>query len=158
MPRWKDPRVVLAWLLFAGGAGFVLWLGNPDFSAANTGAWIRAILRFLSIDISNRRLAELHFAVRKSAHLCAYGGLSLLAFHALRVTIDSLPARLAAGALALTLAVAVTDEVHQTFTQTRTGTPRDVVIDGSAALAAVAIAIALRWRREARARAAATGS
>jgi VanZ family protein len=71
--------------------------------------------------------------IRKLAHMAEYGLLWWLWLRALgRPDL----------AAAVTLAYAVTDELHQTFVEGRHGTPVDVLIDA----AGVAIAYAV-WRR-----------
>ena len=71
--------------------------------------------------------------LRKLAHMAEYGLLFLLWLRALQRP---------GWAAAITLAYAVSDEVHQSFVEGRVGSPVDVLIDA----AGVAIAFAV-WRR-----------
>jgi VanZ family protein len=75
------------------------------------------------------------FVLRKAAHMTEYGLLWFLWHRALGF-------RHTALAVAITLAYAATDELHQRFVTGRHGTPVDVLIDA----AGVAIAIALSHR------------
>lgn len=74
-------------------------------------------------------------ALRKGIHFGEYALLCALLVRALR-------GRLLA-AWTLTVAYAVSDELHQTFVDGRQGTPRDVLIDAAGALVAVLL---IRWR------------
>ncbi len=77
-------------------------------------------------------------ALRKGAHVVAYGLLGLLAWFADRRTFV---------ALAMTAAVAVADETRQSLTLTRSGTVWDVLLDlAGAALAILVIVPAVRAR------------
>ena len=78
--------------------------------------------------------------LRKAAHMAEYGLLWFLWYRALEVR-SPLPA------VAITLAYAATDELHQSFVEGRHGTPVDVLIDA----VGVAIAVTLLTRRRARA-------
>jgi VanZ family protein len=78
--------------------------------------------------------------LRKAAHMAEYGLLWLLWQRALR-TARPWPA------VAITLAYAASDEIHQSFVAGRHGTPVDVLID--AAGVAVAVALHRRWRSRA---------
>jgi VanZ family protein len=79
--------------------------------------------------------------LRKAAHMAEYALLWFLWYRALRT-------RTPWAAVAITLAYAATDELHQSFVEGRHGTPVDVLIDA----AGVGIAVALLTRRRARAR------
>ena len=76
--------------------------------------------------------------LRKAAHMAEYGLLWCLWYRALRLE-SPLPA------VAVTLAYAATDELHQTFVEGRHGTPVDWLIDTAGASLAA-------WRLGARQR------
>jgi VanZ family protein len=81
--------------------------------------------------------------LRKLAHMAEYGLLWWLWWRALGY-------RNAAIAVAITLAYAVSDEVHQSFVTGRNGTPVDVAIDAAGiALAGIAVVLGSRRRRRA---------
>jgi VanZ family protein len=146
-PRWRQPRVVFAWLLFAACAGLVLYLGSDEFSASATAGYLGPLIDWLFPDWSALDKYRLHVRVRKLAHSAEYGVLALLAFHAVLVTLETLLARVLAISLLLVFAVAATDELRQAFSDARTGALGDLGLDLGGALVALAIVALLRWRR-----------
>lgn len=127
--NWLPPLLFSTAILLASGA---------EFSASNSGHWLRELThRLLGRDLPPALFDSLHHALRKIGHLTAYGTLSLLWFRALRgERHDRWLARWAAGAVALTILVACTDEWHQSFIPSRTGAVRDVFLDAGGALLA----------------------
>jgi VanZ family protein len=87
----------------------------------------------------NSGLGTWDLILRKLAHMTEYGLLTLLWWRALGY------ARRPWAAVAIALAYAATDELHQRFVGGRHGTPRDVAID------AVGIAVAVLAARRLRA-------
>jgi VanZ family protein len=81
--------------------------------------------------------------LRKAAHMAEYGLLWWLWWRALEH-------RHAAWAVAITLAYAASDELHQSFVAGRHGTPVDVLIDG-VGVALAGLAVVLHRRRTRRA-------
>lgn len=99
------------------------------------------LLSSMPNDDADRGLAYL--LLRKAAHFTEYALLAALWWRALRTRLD---ARAALGvAFGIAVAYAVTDELHQTFVETRVGSPIDVLIDTAGAAAAMAL-IARRRR------------
>ena len=85
----------------------------------------------------------LYLIVRKAAHFTEYALLTVLWWRALRTRAAESAAL--AGAVAIAVGYAITDEIHQTFVDGRTGSPVDVLIDtGGAAAAALLVS---RYRR-----------
>ena len=80
---------------------------------------------------------------RKLVHAGEYALLCVLWWRALRTVVR--PRAALVVAVALALAYAATDEVHQTFVHGRHGTPIDVLIDAAGAIVA---AVFLRRRQE----------
>jgi VanZ family protein len=81
---------------------------------------------------------------RKLTHFSEYFVLMGLWWWALAQRID---ARRAIGvALAITVAYAISDEIHQTFVNGRVGTWRDVLIDSAGALTATWMIVRARQR------------
>ena len=76
-------------------------------------------------DDPDRGLA--HLLLRKTAHFTEYALLAALWWRALRTRVEARTALIAAFSIAA--AYAVTDEIHQTFVETRVGSPVDVLID-----------------------------
>ena len=76
-------------------------------------------------------------ALRKVGHFAEYAVLAALWLRALRSRLDL---RIAIGlAFLLTVAYAVSDEVHQTLVDGRVASPFDVMIDAAGAAAALAL-------------------
>ena len=81
----------------------------------------------------------LHYLVRKTIHVLAYGTLGALDFRAVRGQRAGWTLRWSIIAVALVLVVASIDEWHQSFVPERTGTPVDVLIDCAGATLAQVI-------------------
>jgi VanZ family protein len=130
---------------------FVLFASSASFSASNTSRIIRPLLLWLFPEISEASLAYVHFLVRKAAHLSEYAVLALLAARAFRTSHqEKLRRRWWLAAFALVVCVALTDEYHQSFLPSRTGTIYDSLLDvtgGAAALACAALWLARRRRQ-----------
>ena len=133
-------RILKAWI------AATLWLiviaieSTNLASSNNTGRFLYPLLHFL-FGMDLRRFEHLHFYLRKGGHVFGYGTLSVLLFRAWRETlptVNSLKWTLRWASLAVlgTAVVASLDEWHQTFIPSRTGTPRDVLLDTCAGIAA----------------------
>jgi VanZ family protein len=136
---------LLAW------AAFVLYASSADFSASNTSRIIRPLLLWLFPGIAEASIQRVHFFVRKAAHFTEYALLALLAARAFRTSgLAALRRFWWLAAFALVAAVALTDEYHQSFLPSRTGTIYDSLLDvtgGATALACLAVWLAARRRR-----------
>ena len=97
-------------------------------------AVMATIFAFSAMPSDGTGQSTLIFVLRKIAHFSEYFALTLLWWWALRTQIGGQRALLPAVAIAI--GYAVTDELHQTFVDGRTGTPRDILIDAAGALAA----------------------
>lgn len=134
------------WLPAVLWTGVVFIASSDMFSAAHTGSVLEFLLSKIYGAISPASFAFIHFLTRKTAHVTEYGILALLWFRAWRGA-HPLDWRVlwARRAWAICIAVAATDEFHQSFVPSRTSSPWDVAID--AAGAAVFLAIFwLIWR------------
>ena len=101
---------------------------------------------WLDPDISWRTIVRIRFYIRKAAHLTEYAILAMLAFRALRLSLDVSAPRLIGLALSLVIAVAALDELRQSFLATRTGSLRDVAIDFTGGALGVGLIVVLhRW-------------
>jgi len=102
-------------------------------SASNTSLFVEPFLRWLFPSASHGTIQEIHFYIRKSAHLGEYAILGVLFWRALRHTISSDARRsqwkVAVVALLLSATYAATDEFHQSFVPSRSASVRDVMID-----------------------------
>jgi len=94
-------------------AGLILFASNDRFSAETSGGLFQAVFGFPPP-------AWLHFALRKLTHLVVYGILAALSWRADRRWVV---------VMAIVIAVATTDELLQSRSARRTGTPVDVGID-----------------------------
>lgn len=80
-----------------------------------------------SISVSEELFID--FLVFKTLHMIEYALLTFLTFRALYKTTRFPFAHMLIIALLVSVAYGVTDEIHQTFVPTRTGTFRDIGID-----------------------------
>jgi VanZ family protein len=134
---------LLRWLAVVLWASAILLASSDLFSADHSGGVLASLLgRFLSPAV----FSTVHFALRKCAHLLAYGILGALAFRAARAESPGWKSRWALYALAIVLVVASMDEWHQSTIPSRTGTPIDVGIDLMGAMIAVALSRARHAR------------
>jgi VanZ family protein len=135
-----------AWLAVALWTAAVWTLSSDGFSASSTARVIGPIVRWFFPGISEERLELVHFAIRKSAHLTEYAVLALLTLRALRRGAPRPASRAALLALAYVVAVASADELRQSRSRVRTGSPVDVAIDGSGGALALGCALLLERR------------
>ena len=122
-------RAIRAWLLVALWFVAIWSFSGADFSAHSTSRFLGPLLRWLFSEISAAELRSFHFALRKGAHVFEYAVLSLLAYRALRFSLDAAPWSLSALALTVVLAVASADELHQSQLPARTGSYGDVALN-----------------------------
>ncbi len=127
---------VLAWML-------VIFVASTDLmSAQHTSRFIGPFLRWLIPDISLETIAAVQFAVRKAAHVTEYGILAFLVSRALHAGSGVFLWRNGVIALGVAAGYAALDEYHQSFVASRTGSPRDVLIDAAGAALGILI---YRW-------------
>src|SRR5262249_54301820 len=112
-------------------------------------AWM-AMIYFLSTDhlsFPGFRRTWTGFLVAKATHLVEYAVLTLLWYRAIvrRLTLWSPAAALQACIAASTYAVL--DEIHQSFTSERVGSPRDVILDSFGALLTILVVWSTHRRR-----------
>jgi VanZ family protein len=149
----RAPRTSRLWRYgpLAAWAAFVLFASSAEFSASNTSRIIRPLLLWLFPHIAEASIQSVHFFVRKAAHLTEYAILALLAARAFRTSgVAALRRAWWLAAFVLVAAVALTDEYHQSFLPSRTGTIYDSFLDmtgGATALALLALWVAARRRR-----------
>ena len=135
---------------------FVLFASTASFSASNTSLVIRPLLLWLFPGITDAKIDEVHFFVRKTAHFTEYALLALLAARAFRTSSrPALKRRWWLVSFALVACVALSDEFHQSFVPSRTASIYDSLLDmagGATALACVALWLARRRRKSAASR------
>ena len=122
-------------------------LSTDTFAAEHTGGVLWQVLSGLAPQVSYEHYTLLHFLTRKAAHLTEYAILALLLLRAFRGGVaEAWHWRWATLSLLMIAAHALLDEYHQSFTQYRTGSVYDSVIDISGGL----VALALLWLRRRR--------
>ncbi len=131
---------VLVWmgLIFTGSA--------DSSSGPHVSRLVAPVVRWFFPHISDQALDSVVVCVRKCGHLTEYAVLAMLLWRALgrRPGIDAAPRRWPAAGLALLLAAlyAASDEFHQTFVPTRTGSALDVLLDTFGAMLGLAACLA----------------
>lgn len=118
---WLPP---LAWM------AAIFYFSTDSFSGENTGSLLYDIFHFVFPSLTYEQFRPIHFVIRKVAHFTEYGLLALLLFRAFRSG-DAVrwQWRWAVGAWLLVVVYALTDEYHQTFVASRTGTINDSMVD-----------------------------
>jgi VanZ family protein len=151
-PHQKE--ILKTWIATGLWLGLIVVESTDSLSAAHTSRYLYPLFHFL-FKMKLARFEVLHHYLRKMGHFVGYFMLSLFMFASWRATLrqPSGP-RWAAGwagiAFFMATFVASMDEWHQTYLPSRTGTLRDVVLDGSAALVAqIVIFLWLRSRSRA---------
>lgn len=137
--------VLIVWIMF------IFFLSSGNGSSEETSRFIRPLLEFLFPNASAEAIDLYHSMIRKLAHPTVYGILGFLAARAFAYHRQS--KRRSAWfipALTLAAAVAVIDEINQSFLPSRTGSPRDVILDLCGALVALTIFAFMQGRRNAR--------
>lgn len=146
MMTGTSSKALRAWLLVALCIAAIWMFSGEGFSADATSGLLGSLLRWLHPEISWRAIVRAHFFARKAAHLTEYAVLAILAFRALRLSLDVSVPRLIGLALALVVAVAAVDELRQSFLATRTGSLADVAINFTGGALGVALIVAFhRW-------------
>ncbi len=143
-------HVLKAWI------AAILWLiviaieSSSYLSAHNTSHILYPLLHFL-FRMDHAQFEHWHFYMRKGGHIFGYGLLSVLLFRAWRETLpvagnSKWTFRWANIAVLGTALVASLDEWHQSFIPSRTGTPRDVLLDTCAGIGAqILVFLWLQW-------------
>jgi VanZ family protein len=120
---WRYGPLVL-WLLF------ISFASTNQFSASNTSEILRPLLLWFFPNLSESRLAAVHFLTRKAGHFTEY---AVLAFLTRRAFITSSHAFLRRNwfnlGLLLVVIYGLLDEFHQSFVPSRTASVYDSVID-----------------------------
>ena len=140
--------VLAAWGPVALWMAVIFLLSTDQFSEANTAAWITAIPLIGAFGPSPAHIQAGNLIVRKCAHFVEYAILSMLTFRALRASRPRLRARrLLMLAVLIAGVYASLDELHQWLgTQSRTGSPLDVLLDTFGALAGAVVGATYLYR------------
>jgi VanZ family protein len=128
---------------------FIYLMSTALFSAQNTSLILGPILRFLFHSISHREIEMVHSVIRKLAHLTEYFISGLLLFRAFRAGSTKRHAwRWALSSLVILVALAASDEYHQTYVTTRTPSVVDVGIDTMGGVLALSFSAVQANRRK----------
>ena len=124
----------------------LIFSASTDLGAARgTSRIIGPILHWLKPDLSPETTERIVFAVRKTAHITEYGLLAVLLWRALRKPFRGDPRpwswAVAGQAVAVAVVYAGTDEFHQAFVPSRTGSIIDVLWDSTGA----AVGLIILW-------------
>jgi VanZ family protein len=125
---------LLVWLLFISIAS------TSSFSSENTSVFLRPILVWFFPNLSEERLATIHFLTRKAAHFSEYAILALLSRRALISSSQEFLQRHWFLLTAVLLVVySLFDEFHQSFVPSRTPSLYDSCIDTAGGLTVLII-------------------
>jgi VanZ family protein len=124
----------------------IVGLSTDAGSSEHTESWLLPVLRTLAPWVTSVQLDALHWLMRRLAHLSEYAILAALWLRAF-VRGRSLTAR-TAGLLALAISVAwaILDELHQSFVPSRSASGADVLVDSVGAVVALTVAH-VGWRQ-----------
>ena len=143
-PRWLTswlPLVIWMALIFMGS--------TDSGSAGHTSGFIEPLLRWLLPGLSHEWIDNIHFLIRKCAHITEYSILGALALRAIApahsISFAEKRWRIAGTALAIAALYAASDEYHQSFVPTRGASVHDVLIDTCGAC--LGIGVVLLWRK-----------
>ena len=115
--------------------GIIFLFSTDTFSGSQTSRIIGPILKWFVSDISDDKVAWFQLVIRKTAHVVEYAILAMLICRALAKRLaKALPLRSLGQSVILSVAYAVFDEWHQSWTAERFGSPLDVGIDSVGAI------------------------
>lgn len=121
----------------------VIFSASADSKSGPTSSrLIGPVVRFFVPNISEERLGQVVFVVRKAAHVTEYAVLSWLLARALATSVAAKLRMVLLLAFLLAAAYAASDEWHQAFVPNRDGKWADVGLDSFGALLGV---IAFYW-------------
>jgi VanZ family protein len=122
----------------------LMFLASTDaFSSQNTGRILAPLLRWLYSGITQEQLDVVNFVLRKGAHLAEYFVLYLLVYRGLSGARARWRLSWALGALFISMAYSVLDEIHQSFVASRIASLWDALLDTTGALAALLLIMIL---------------
>ncbi len=136
------------WLPVILAMVFIYWMSTDLFSAKNTSRIIEPIIRFLAPHLSRKEILKIHGVIRKCAHVTEYLVFGILLFRAFRAGSQERHwLRWGLSSLAVVMLYSASDELHQVFVLSRTGSLADVGIDTAGGLLAQCVSIAWYGRR-----------
>ncbi len=117
-------------------------------STEHTESWLLPLLKTLAPWATPGQIEALHWLTRRLAHLSEYAILTTLWLRAFVRGRHLTPRRAGLLALAISVALAVLDEAHQSLVPSRSASLTDVALDTTGALLALTVAH-VGWRRAA---------
>jgi VanZ family protein len=124
----------------------IVGLSTDAGSSEHTESWLWPLLRTLVPWTTPAQLEALHWLTRRLAHLLEYAILAALWLRAFVRGRSLTPRKAGLLALAICVAWAVLDELHQSFVPSRSASLADVLVDSAGALIALTVAH-VGWRR-----------
>ena len=125
---------------------FLTYAFSSDmFSAAETSRFIVPVLEFLFPSLSPKWILVLHGVVRKLGHVTEYFVMAMLTYRAIRVSSRTTEAIVGSGLFVLS--AAWLDELRQTLTLYRGGSPFDVGYDCLGGLLGIWLFVTIECRR-----------
>ncbi len=135
-------RALKYWWPAIAWAVAIFFFSTGVFGGESTSRFIIPFLRWLLPDASSQTLWQLHFLIRKSAHVANYFVFSWLVLRGLRGEASGWRWSWGVTALLITAGYAALDEFHQSFVPGRGGAAQDVLLDSvGAAMAQLATAL-----------------
>lgn len=119
----------------------LIWIASSrEFSALNTSRFIRPVILWIFPNLSEERVAGIHFLLRKVAHFSEYAVLGILAARAFVASAnDFIQRHQFQVALLLIVSYALLDEFHQSFVPGRTASIYDSAIDVAGGITALLV-------------------
>jgi VanZ family protein len=147
----------LVWAPVVVAVAVITAESTDTFSAQHTSSWLRPLFERVFGAFTDSSWESFHHYLRKTGHFVGYG---TVGFTFLRAWLHTLAQRgratlvswrLEASILAIfsTAIVASCDEFHQSFIPSRTGTPRDVLLDTCGATVMCLLVWLICWSRRA---------
>ncbi len=128
--RTKRPRAILKrWFPPVAWAGIIFLFSTERFSAPHTSRLLAFFLSWLFPSLTVQGIDLIHLLLRKFGHFGEYCIFAVLLMRALRGEEEVSARRCAVWTMAITLAYAASDELHQSFVVGRTGAVNDIMID-----------------------------
>lgn len=126
----------------------ISFASSSEFSALNTSQVLRPLILWVFPNLSEERVAAIHFLTRKLAHFTEYAVLGIFSARAFASSANDLVQRhWFRVALLLIVCYALLDEFHQSFVPSRTASIYDSAIDVAGGLTALLLFRAWQKRR-----------
>ena len=128
-------RLLKYWLPVLVMIAAMYYFSTDVLSGENTRGIIETILEWAGVKISRATADNLNYLTRKAAHFVEYAMLAALLFRAFRAdAVARWKTSWAVYSMLISAAWALLDEYHQSFSEERTGSIKDSMLDCSGAL------------------------